>query len=83
MNLGTTDSVIGAVNPTENGTNGTTPQKQDIGSAEKIEQLTANNTQELSNSTLANLTASIPEKVANFTGKVTSDQTSNQTGNQS
>ena len=37
---------------------------------EKIKQLTANDTQELSNSTLANFTASNPENVTNFTEKV-------------
>jgi hypothetical protein len=81
--LETTPSMIGASNITENGTIGTSPQKQDIVTTEKIEQLTANNTQELNNSTLANFTASNPENVTNFTEKVASNQTSNQTGNQS
>jgi hypothetical protein len=67
--LETTPSMIGASNITENGTIGTSPQKQDIVTTEKIEQLTANNTQELSNSTLANFTASNPENVTNFTEK--------------
>jgi hypothetical protein len=66
--------MIGASNTTENGTIGTSPQKQDIVTTEKIEQLTANNTQELSNSTLANFTASNPENVTNFTEKVASNQ---------
>ena len=74
--------MIGAGNITENGTIGS-PQKQDIVTTEKIEQLTANNTQELSNSTLANFTPSNPENVTNFTEKVASIQTSNQIGNQS
>ena len=83
INLETNPSMIGAGNITENGTIGTSPQNQDIVTTEKIEQLTANNTQELSNSTLANFTASNPENVTNFTEKVASNQTSNQTGNQS
>ena len=45
--------MIGAGNITENGTIGTSPQKQDIATTEKIEQLTANNTQELINSTFS------------------------------
>jgi hypothetical protein len=81
--LETTPSMIGASNITENGTIGTSPQKQDIATTEKIEQLTTNNTQELSNSTLANFTASNPENETNFTEKVASNQTNNQTGNQS
>jgi hypothetical protein len=75
--------MLGADNITENGIFGTSPQKQDVVKTEKIEQLTANNTQELSNSTLANFTASNPENVTNFKEKVASNQTSNKTGNQS
>ena len=54
---------MGAGNITENGTIGTSPQKQDIVTTEKIEQLTANNMQELSNSNLSNFTPSNPENV--------------------
>jgi hypothetical protein len=78
--LETNPSMIGAGNITENGTTGTSPQKQDIVTTEKIEQLTA---KQLINSTLANFMASNPENATNFTEKVASNQTSNQSGNQS
>ena len=81
VNLETNPSMIGASNITESGTIGTSPQKQDIVTTEKIEQLTANNTQELSNSKIANFTPSNLENVPNFTEKIASNQTSNQTGN--
>jgi hypothetical protein len=50
VNLETNSSRIGAGNITEIGTIGTSPPKQDIVTTEKIEQLTANNTQEVINS---------------------------------
>ena len=53
VNLETNSSMIGAGNIAENGTIGTSPPKQDIVTTEKIEQLTANNTQELINSTFS------------------------------
>ena len=52
VNLETNPSMIGASNITESGTIGTSPPKQDIVTTDKIEQLIANNIQEL-NSTFS------------------------------
>ncbi len=55
-------------NMTSNATMGISQNDTAIGSAKELEKLTGNNTQQFSDSVLANLTTGISEGVSNYTG---------------
>ena len=77
-------------NTTSNATKGISQNDTSFGTAKELENLTGNNTQQLNNSALSNLTTGISEKMSNFTGNNSalsnlttgiSEKVSNLTGN--